>query len=838
MGVPGLIGFLQAIHEPFHIRDFAGKTVGVDIANWLYKGSYGSALELFKDVNSTDGYIIYCVQRLQLLRTFNVRPVVVFDGAPLPMKAEEKASRTERKEEIYARTAFLLSEGKEAEAAQEIQRGLDVSFEMRHKMVQVCQRLNIEYVVAPYEADAQLAFMARQGLVDAVITEDSDLIAFGAADVLLKMDSNGRGLRLRFHRLNEISIRDGKRTLSFKNMTLEQLQLCCVLSGSDYLPKHSKWHIKGISLKTACKYVLRHGSTTQLLNTLRSKHDVASGFEEVLADAMFAFRHQIVWDPTRDRRCHLTPLPRRRRRRLCGDGGDGDDGDDDDDWEEQGFLLNDDYDDLNSRLQGMEEEEDDDDDDEADSEWTFFNFALDTRCTKAGVVGVAHGRGRARGSVHPETGDALQDATFSQRLEECIAAVNEREKRRSKKQEAKYKRPFWQRKQNRQPTLLDKFLQSPRSKPVGWNTTTTATTTAATTTTSTKAALRRSPRRPRQQHTHAARTLQARAVTTEPGVRIGVDLSIFGSSTGAATETTATATETTETTAATEAGISGTLNVSSSSSRRRGETADRKALSSSPLRTSRAPRKHELDGDRGDDDGDGLSTLAAVRPINLSLESAIDVDSGDEHDQGNDRADGGSVSTGGGTDHDASEEKSGDGQLRAGTAEHGQRSDQGTAQPSLKTDSGTGGGGGGGESDKRDGGDCDDCDDCGGCGGTAEKEEEGEEGVVQQSCVPDSAVVDDSDEAETDMSIDAAVVVLSSDDETDVDGSSTLGAMRTPSPSSAQRKRRSRAQTPRTRSAATPTSHTRRSAKTPKAKQQLSLLDMLRPKRPKSASFT
>ena len=48
-----------------------------------------------------------------------------------------------------------------------------------------------DFVVAPYEADAQLAYLARIGLVDAVITEDSDLIAFGVREVLLKMDGTG-----------------------------------------------------------------------------------------------------------------------------------------------------------------------------------------------------------------------------------------------------------------------------------------------------------------------------------------------------------------------------------------------------------------------------------------------------------------------------------------------------------------------------------------------------------------------------------------------------------------------------------------------------------------------
>lgn len=52
---------------------------------------------------------------------------------------------------------------------------------------QILRSENIEFVVAPYEADAQLAYLAtleaEKGGVAAVITEDSDLIAYGCPAV-------------------------------------------------------------------------------------------------------------------------------------------------------------------------------------------------------------------------------------------------------------------------------------------------------------------------------------------------------------------------------------------------------------------------------------------------------------------------------------------------------------------------------------------------------------------------------------------------------------------------------------------------------------------------------
>lgn len=38
-------------------------------------------------------------------------------------------------------------------------------------------------MVAPYEADAQLCYLEREGFVDGVITEDSDLLVFGCRQV-------------------------------------------------------------------------------------------------------------------------------------------------------------------------------------------------------------------------------------------------------------------------------------------------------------------------------------------------------------------------------------------------------------------------------------------------------------------------------------------------------------------------------------------------------------------------------------------------------------------------------------------------------------------------------
>lgn len=65
---------------------------------------------------------------------------------------------------------------------------IEITAAMVYRFIQELRCLQVNFIVAPYEADAQLAFMYKQGLIDVVITEDSDLLAYGVQKVLFKMN--------------------------------------------------------------------------------------------------------------------------------------------------------------------------------------------------------------------------------------------------------------------------------------------------------------------------------------------------------------------------------------------------------------------------------------------------------------------------------------------------------------------------------------------------------------------------------------------------------------------------------------------------------------------------
>ena len=102
-------------------------------------------------------------------------------------------------------------------------------------------KYNIECIVSPYEADAQLAYLSRIGYVDVIITEDSDLLTFGAKKVFYKMDGNGNGKEIVLE-----DIRTIRGDVSFDSWNHKLFISACIFAGCDYLQS-----IRGVGFKKA-----------------------------------------------------------------------------------------------------------------------------------------------------------------------------------------------------------------------------------------------------------------------------------------------------------------------------------------------------------------------------------------------------------------------------------------------------------------------------------------------------------------------------------------------------------------------------------------------------------
>ncbi|XP_019642562.1 PREDICTED: LOW QUALITY PROTEIN: exonuclease 1-like [Branchiostoma belcheri] len=241
MGIKGLLPALSPSTRPININDLTGSVVGVDASCWLHRGSYSCAKELVLG-QPTDGYVNFFMSSIERLLQNDVTPLVVFDGPrTLPAKAKEAAERRRKREvaKLQARTAI-----DQQRARSYYLQAVSITPEMVDRVIEALEVRGVDYVVAPYEADAQLAFFSMNGAVRFIISEDSDLLAFGAKEVVYKWDP----VRLTGQLISQNSLH-----LSFpdfRDFSHDKFQTICILAGCDYLTS-----IFGIGVVKAAKFV-------------------------------------------------------------------------------------------------------------------------------------------------------------------------------------------------------------------------------------------------------------------------------------------------------------------------------------------------------------------------------------------------------------------------------------------------------------------------------------------------------------------------------------------------------------------------------------------------------
>ncbi|KAE9407894.1 PIN domain-like protein [Gymnopus androsaceus JB14] len=306
MGIQGLLPALKSIQTTKHLSEFSGQTVAVDGYVWLHKGIFTCATELATG-KPTHKYVNYAMEKVRLLRHHGVEPYLVFDGGPLPAKKGTEVERQRKRQDQLARGNLLASQGKHVQARDCYLKSIDVTPQMAFQLIKALRAESVKYVVAPYEADAQLTYLEQQGIVSAILTEDSDLLVFGCQNVLLKFDPVARTVvsirRADFASVTATS--SDSNGISLVSWSDTQFRAMAILSGCDYLPS-----IPGIGLKTA-NAMLRKWKTPQAVVRqvgLEGKKRVPKGYLDQYKLAEKCFLHQRVYDLSTERLVYLTDV--------------------------------------------------------------------------------------------------------------------------------------------------------------------------------------------------------------------------------------------------------------------------------------------------------------------------------------------------------------------------------------------------------------------------------------------------------------------------------------------------------------------------------------------------
>ncbi|CAO3623325.1 unnamed protein product [Cunninghamella blakesleeana] len=298
MGISGLLPLTRSIQKQIHIKDYAGKRVAIDGNVWLHRGAFICAKELILG-DPTTTYINYFMQQINMLLHYKVEPIVIFDGSPLPIKNVTKIQREQKQQEAYSKGMNYLRQGNTRAATEQFQKAVKITPQMIQNVIKSLREKDIKYIDAPYEADAQLAFLCKNKLVEAVITEDSDLLIFGCPTIIYKLNQYGEALQVQQKDLNNL------KEIDISTWDLEKFRYMCILSGCDYLPS-----LNGIGLKVAYKLLCQYKTIDKVLAQLRSNGQMKtnSNYEEAFERANNAFKYQYVFHPIEKKCIRMTKL--------------------------------------------------------------------------------------------------------------------------------------------------------------------------------------------------------------------------------------------------------------------------------------------------------------------------------------------------------------------------------------------------------------------------------------------------------------------------------------------------------------------------------------------------
>eukprot|EP00986_Skeletonema_menzelii_P001978 scaffold545_cov139-Skeletonema_menzelii.AAC.9 len=282
--------------------------------SWLHKGIFACDVKSLaksqrgrsepSSSSSSTSADIKCInftmKKAENLRAnFGMEVILVIDGDSLPCKKEENEKRRAERDAAFQKAVAAEQCGDSRAARRFYAQSCSVTYKIRYELIKACKQAGIAFLVAPYEADAQMARMAHTGLVDLVITEDSDTLVYGCPRVLFKIDfdaNQGQEIQL---------MRDlGKNeSPSFRNWTHDMFVFMCILSGCDYCDG-----ISGIGIKLAHKIVRVHRTPSKIFTALRVAGRMTREFEDKFWIAFRTFRHQRVYCPSKQQIETLWPI--------------------------------------------------------------------------------------------------------------------------------------------------------------------------------------------------------------------------------------------------------------------------------------------------------------------------------------------------------------------------------------------------------------------------------------------------------------------------------------------------------------------------------------------------
>jgi exonuclease-1 len=191
MGVDQLLQTLAAASVQCNMfAHFHGRVVGVDASVLLHlaMSAHAGAVALHGDYNSV---VPLFMTYIDALVRAGGSPMVVFDNPDQKYAPKQRVDAKRAKSRAVALQRLAAGGLTEKQTATACTAACATTPALVASTITALRSARIPYVVAPYEADSQLALLAAENVVDIVWANDSDLLVHGIPRCLLKWDKTG-----------------------------------------------------------------------------------------------------------------------------------------------------------------------------------------------------------------------------------------------------------------------------------------------------------------------------------------------------------------------------------------------------------------------------------------------------------------------------------------------------------------------------------------------------------------------------------------------------------------------------------------------------------------------
>ncbi len=282
MGVP-LGKLIEPCKQKIELTAFSGKKLGFDASNTLFqfvttiRGQDGQPLMNEKgEITSHLNGLFY---RLLNLKSLGIDITFIFDGESPYLKKTTKQERRERRT-IAQQKLEIAKEENDLMAMQKYARqAATINEKIINESKELLYSMGIPYIQAPGEAEAQIAFMVSQGMLDYCVSQDYDCFLFGSPNLLKNIAISGKKKLPYKNVYVDVypTIIESKCIFDLLQIDRDQLIWLAILIGTDFNPK-----VSGIGPKTALEIVKKNNSFENIMTFLKTKNkEISFDYKEI-----------------------------------------------------------------------------------------------------------------------------------------------------------------------------------------------------------------------------------------------------------------------------------------------------------------------------------------------------------------------------------------------------------------------------------------------------------------------------------------------------------------------------------------------------------------------------